>query len=52
MTIKKTLAIIGVVVLALAIYLTWIWVGIDWWKSLILFILYGWSLNLDNHEKG
>jgi len=40
--------VIGIVVLLMAVLLTWLWFDVQWWKSVILFILYGWAFNMDH----
>lgn len=39
--------ILQMFVAAIAVFLTTIWLNIEWWKPVVLFLLYGWAFNLD-----
>ena len=52
MTMKRKqgrdLSVVASILFGLTFVLIIIWTSYDWWKILIVLILYAWSMNLDN----
>lgn len=48
---KRVYRIASLLVLITSVLLASYWLNIEWWKCLILYILFGWALNIDNTSK-